>query len=300
MSIQMTCPAAADLPQVAVDLSYWQTDRDALQVHPGDLGWHSMVGPEKTAANLRIWSRNGTMVALGLLDGPDVLRMAIDPAAQDDDELAQQISSDVNDPDIGILPAGKGIIEARSARSLRKVLADEGWTDDELWTSFHCDLSRPIDKEPIERTQVRVEKAGPDEAEAWVTVHWSAFKGTEFGDADKERLLQKWKNLAEGPFAHLARHLIAFDQNDVAVAVTTAWSAGKGRPGLIEPMGVHRDHHRRGYGAAIVTAATVALKEMGSSSAGVAAENANSGALATYAKAGFSAQEPVADLKRPA
>lgn len=300
MSIRMTTPEATDLCRIAVDLSYWQSDRGALQLHPGDLGWHSLVGAERTAADLRVWSRNGKMVALGMLDGPEVLRIAMDPTAHDDDELAQQIGSDLNHPDSGVLAAREAAVEARGARSLQRFLSDEGWTADEPWTPFHRDLSRPIDRDPIVKTELRVEAAGPDQAEAWVTVHWSAFKGTPFGAEDKRRLLQRWGTMFEGPFSHLARHLIAFDRNDDAVAVTTVWSAGIGRPGLIEPMGVHRDHRGHGYGVAITIAGAAALKDMGASSAVVATNTSNIGALATYAAAGFAAHEPVADLKRPA
>lgn len=298
--ILMTCPAAIDLPRIADVLSEWQTDHGAFQIHPGDLGWHSLVGAAKTAADLRVWSRNGKLVALGLLDKPGVLRVAMDPAAHDDDQLARQVGSDVNNPDAGVLPVGEAVIEIRGARSLHRFLTGEGWNVYELWTPFRYDLSRPIGRDRMERTGVRVEAIGPDQAEAWVTVHWSAFKGTPFGDAEKGRLLQRWHAMAGGPFSHLARHLMAFDTNDDAIAITTVWSAGTGRPGLIEPMGVHRDHRGHGYGAAITVAGVAALKEMGASSAMVVAETSNVGALATYEAAGFAAHEPVADLKRPA
>ncbi|MGO1315558.1 MAG: GNAT family N-acetyltransferase, partial [Cellulomonadaceae bacterium] len=228
-----------DLPRLAAELSDWQSDRAVPQLHPGDLGWHSLVGPARTAADLRVWARDGETVALAMLDGPDLVRMAIDPSAHDDDELARQIGSDVSDPDAGVLAAGEAAIEARGARSLRGFLAHAGWTAAEPWTPFRRDLSRPIDRGPADRADIRVEAAGPDRAEAWVAVHWSAFKGTPFRDVDRRRVLGRWRTMADGPFAHLARHLIAVDRDDRAVAVTTVWSAGPGRPGLIEPMGVH-------------------------------------------------------------
>lgn len=61
-----------------------------------------------------------------------------------------------------------------------------------------------------------------------------------------------------------ATSLAAFDDHDNAVSVTTVWSAGPGRPGLIESMGFHRDHRGRGYGVAITVAAASALRQMGS------------------------------------
>jgi ribosomal protein S18 acetylase RimI-like enzyme len=82
------------------------------------------------------------------------------------------------------------------------------------------------------------------------------------------------------------------------VAVTSVWAAGPGRPGLIEPMGVHQDHHGKGHGVAITLAGARALQQTGSSSALVVAEGSNAGALATYLASGFVPSAPVTDLRR--
>jgi GNAT superfamily N-acetyltransferase len=47
------------------------------------------------------------------------------------------------------------------------------------------------------------------------------------------------------------------------VAAVTVWSAGPGKPGLLEAMGVHREHRGLGYGKAITVAAAAALQELG-------------------------------------
>ncbi|MGW6228716.1 GNAT family N-acetyltransferase, partial [Cellulosimicrobium cellulans] len=72
-----------------------------------------------------------------------------------------------------------------------------------------------------------------------------------------------------------------------AVAVIGVWSAGPGRPGLIEPMGVHAAHRGRGLGRAVTLAGLAALRELGSSSALVATPASNVGGVATYVSAGF-------------
>jgi ribosomal protein S18 acetylase RimI-like enzyme len=82
------------------------------------------------------------------------------------------------------------------------------------------------------------------------------------------------------------------------VAAVTVWSAGPGKPGLLEPMGVHRDHRGHGYGKAISVAAAAALREMGSSSALVCTPSSNVAAVATYASAGFVPLQEVRDLVR--
>ena len=95
-----------------------------------------------------------------------------------------------------------------------------------------------------------------------------------------------------------ARCLIAYDDQGDAVAAVTVWSAGPGRPGLLEPMGVHRDHRGQGWGRAITIAAGAALQELGSSSAVVCTPSSNEGAVATYSSAGFQPLPVVPDLRR--
>ena len=73
-----------------------------------------------------------------------------------------------------------------------------------------------------------------------------------------------------------------------------------GRPGLLEPMGVHREYRGHGYGTAISVAAAAALRELGSSSATVCTASSNVGAVATYKSAGFQQLPDVRDLHRSA
>lgn len=299
MSTVMSTPGVHDLDHLAGVLSGWQHDVGPLHLHPGDLGWHSLRGAANTAASLRAWSREGRVLALGLLDGPDgLLRMAVDPDLRDDEELSRQLVADVNDPQRGVLDAGHAIVEARGAERFSQLLAEEGWQPDEPWTPLRRDLSAPVDEDRVKGAGVRIETIGPDRVDPWVAVHWSAFKGTPFGEKERRDLADRWLTMTEGPFYHRARSLAAFDGQGNAVAVTTVWSAGPGRPGLVEPMGVHRDHRGHGYGAAISVAAASALRGMGSSSAIVCAESSNAGAVATYVAAGFTAHEQVADLQR--
>ena len=89
-----------------------------------------------------------------------------------------------------------------------------------------------------------------------VAVQRAAFERSTFTE-------QSWRAMAEGPLYADARCLVAYDDVDVAVAAVTAWSAGIGRPGLLEPMGVHREYRGRGYRRAICLAAAQTLRELG-------------------------------------
>jgi ribosomal protein S18 acetylase RimI-like enzyme len=122
-------------------------------------------------------------------------------------------------------------------------------------------------------------------------VQRAAFDGSTFTD-------ERWHAMAAGlPYAD-ARCLVAYDDQGTAVAAVTVWSAGPGRPGLLEPMGVHREHRGHGFGRAICVAAASALQELGSSSALVCTPSSNAGGVATYRSAGFQERAEVRDRYR--
>ncbi|MEV6330437.1 GNAT family N-acetyltransferase [Streptomyces sp. NPDC051909] len=286
MAISLNTPGVDGLGSAVNALREWQDDGAPMQLHPGDLGWFWQSGAEATAAAVRTWSRGGRILAVGLLDGPGLLRMTMAPDALQDGELARRLVADVTEPERGVLPEGKVNIEAPLGALLQDLLAEAGWPVDEPWTPLRRDLS-----EPVRDPGVRVEVAGPERAPDFAAVHRSAFGGSRFTD-------ERWHRMAAGlPYAD-ARCLVAYDDRGEAVAAVTVWSAGPGRPGLLEPMGVHREHRRRGYGEAISVAAAAALRELGASSAIVCTPNANAGAVATYEAAGFRSRPEVRDRYR--
>jgi ribosomal protein S18 acetylase RimI-like enzyme len=108
--------------------------------------------------------------------------------------------------------------------------------------------------------------------------------------------VERWTAMSQSPAYQDARCLVGYDGRGNAVAAATVWSAGAGRPGLLEPMGVHRDHRGNGYGTAITRTAASVLRDMGASSATVATPTSNQGAVATYESAGFRRMPAVADF----
>jgi GNAT superfamily N-acetyltransferase len=294
MSIALSTPGADGLAEAADVMRDWQYDGAPVQLHPGDLGWHWRFGAEATAAAVRTWSRSGQILAVGLLDGPGLVRLAIAPAAQHDGELASQLLADVTQPERGVLPAGNACVEARFGAAFRGLLRDDGWAADEPWTPLQRDLAEPPDLEKTVRDRgVRVEVIGPERAGERAAVQRAAFGGSTF-------TAERWHAMTAGPQYADARCLVAYDDQGTAVATATVWSAGPGRPGLLEPMGVHRGHRGHGYGTAITVAAAATLRELGSSTATVCTKSSNVGAVATYASAGFRQFPEVPDLRRPA
>jgi ribosomal protein S18 acetylase RimI-like enzyme len=274
MGIELNTPGTADLGRALAALREWQSDDAPMQLHPGDLGWFWRFGADATAAAVRTWSQDGRVLAFGFLDGDDVLRVTTAPERFHDAALAERMAADIADPERGVLPAGKVNVEVPTGAALHDRLAAIGWGTDEAWTPLRRDLTAPV-----EDPGLRIETAGPGQAELRAGLHRSAFEGSTFA-ADH------WRAMASGPEYADARCLIGYDGPD-AVAAVTVWSAGPGRPGIIEPMGVHADHRGRGHGKAVCVAAAAALRDLGASSALVCTPSTLTGAVATYRSAGF-------------
>ena len=288
MAIVVGKPGVDGLGDAVGALREWQYDEAPTQLHPGDLGWFWRFGAEATAAAVRTWSRDGRILAVGLLDEPELLRLTIAPDAQRDKELARRLVEDVADPEHDVLPAGKVYIEAPKGALLHDLLSEHGWNDDEPWTPLHRDLTEPV-KDP----GVRIEVVGPERASVQTAVIRASFDRSTFTD-------ERWHAMAAGVAYADARCLAAYDDQGTAVAAVTVWSAGPGRPGLLEPMGVHRDHRGRGHGTAITVAAAAALRELGSSCAIVCTPSSNVSAIATYESAGFRRLPEARDKRRDA
>jgi GNAT superfamily N-acetyltransferase len=284
-SIELNVPDVGELDEIVNAMREWQTDGLPVQLHPGDLGWNWQHGPEALAAVLRTWRHNGAVLAVGLLDSPQLIRMAIAPGYEDDATLAHQLLGDLH-PDRGVLPRGEVRVEARFGETLRSLLREVGWVPDEPWTPLQRDLTAPV-----EDCGLRVEVVGPELADVRVAVQRAAFANSTFSR-------ERWNAMAAGVPYESAQCLLAYDNDDTPVAVATVWSAGPGKPGLLEPVGVHHEHRGRGYGTAISIGAAAALRTLGSSYATVCTPSANVGAVATYVAAGFQQLPEVPDLRR--
>ena len=278
MTIELSRPGTDTLGEVVATLRGWQGAEVPFQLHPGDLGW-AWGWHDGVAALLRTWRQDGELLAIGMLDGPDLLRLALAPQAQQDEALARQVVRDVADPAAGVLPAGAAALEAPLDALVHDLLGEAGWDLDEPWTVLSRDLSAPV-----EDPGVRIEVVGPELAPVWAGVYRAAFANTRLTE---QQLVERWEKLMGGLPAAESRSLVAFDEQDQAVAAVIVWAAGPGRSGILEPMGVHPDHRGHGHGKTISVAAAAALQELGASAASVATHTSNVGAVATYQAAGF-------------
>ncbi|MGW8355700.1 GNAT family N-acetyltransferase [Streptomyces wedmorensis] len=288
MAIVLGTPAVDGVREAIAALREWQYDQAPMQLHSGDIGWNYRLGTAETAAAVRTWRRDGRILAVGMLDSPTLVRMTVAPDAFQDEGLARRLVEDFSLPERGVLPEGAVSIEAPLGLLLHDLLTKEGWGVDTPWTPLFRGLA-----EPVEDPGVRIRTIGPEQAEDFADVLRSAF--------DTSRPTREYLHaMSAGPFYGDARCLGAYDDQGNVTAAVTVWSAGPGKPGLVEPMGVHQHHRGRGYGRAITVAGAAALREMGSSSVRVCTPSSNVGAIATYKAAGFEARPEVRDRIRTA
>ena len=159
VAIVLDKPGVDGLSEAVEVLREWQYEGAPMQLHPGDLGWFWRFGAAATAAAVRTWSRDGQILAVGLLDGPTLLRLTMAPDAQRDDELARQLVEGITAPERGVLMDGKVYVEAPIGALVHELLAEDGWNTDEPWTPLRRDLT-----EPVRDPGVRIEVIGPEHA----------------------------------------------------------------------------------------------------------------------------------------
>ena len=288
MAVVMRSPEPGGLDAVIDELASWQDDHAPLQLHPGDIGWALRQGREAVACSLRTWADQcGETVAIGMLEGPELLRLAIRPDLQSHHATAQGLAQVVARRGRGALLSDAAAIELPTGAVLDDLLAEDGWIADEPWVPLQRDL-----RQPPPAPDLRIEVVGPESAAARVRVHRDSFgSASTFTD-------QAWRILHSDPVYRRARCLLGIAEDGTAVAATTVWSAGTGRPGLIEPLGVSAEHRGHGFGAAIARAAMAVLRDLGSSGAQVCTPSSNRAGVAAYLSAGFSARPERRDRRR--
>ena len=287
MSITLETATVGSLDEVVEAVASWQQDGGSVQLHPGDLGWNSSFGADALARSLRVWRRDGLILAAGMVED-GLIRMALAPTVDRDESFAAQLLADLSDPERGVLPAGSASVEARYGAAFRELLRQNGWVADESWTPLRRDLT-----EKVEECGLRIEIVDQSNAPERVAVHRASFPNSTL-------TLERWQAVTASAPYRRARCLLGYDAHDIPVAAATVWSAGPGRPGLLEPLGVHQDHRGHGYGKAISLAAAAALQALDASSATVCTPTTNTAGVATYASAGFKNLPPTTDFRRKA
>ncbi len=271
--------ASAD--ETVAALRGWERPGDCgWQLHAGDIGWHLRNDDDQVDRTLlQLRDASGALAAVGLLDGPGLLRLALDPDHLHDPALATAVADAAEDR-LGRAGTAEAYVDGPAAARWRAELARRGWDlDPDPWVH----LWRPLGAADAERDVSRVAPvSGAADVADRVAVQRSAFENSTFTEA-------RWARMSSSAAYDPRLDLLARDEDGTAVAALTAWSAGEGRCALVEPVATAAGHTRKGHGRRLLDGAAAALARVGASGVAVWTPASNEAALAAYRSAGFSA-----------
>ena len=92
--------------------------------------------------------------------------------------------------------------------------------------------------------------------------------------------------------------IVAVHADGTFMGFSVTWYDELNRVGYFEPVGVHRDFHRRGVGSALLRAGMIRMRDAGMASATVWHASAEDRAVAFYQSNGFTSVNPVTRWQR--
>jgi ribosomal protein S18 acetylase RimI-like enzyme len=238
-------------------------------VHIGDLGWHLRFEDEIVAGTIVRWDRGGDLVAVAIREETSAW-LALAPSVGTDPVFAAEFAPAVT----ALLGAGEARLTVAPDWPVAKLLGEAGWETELRWPVFVRDLAA------APAWPSGAELVTPQTAAERVAVQRSAFDGSTFS-------VPRWEQMMSAPAGEFAVDLLVRDADGYAAAAATAWFAGTGRCGLLEPVGTHADHRGRGHGRTVVLAACGALAQRGASAAAVVTPETNGAGVRLYLSAGF-------------
>jgi predicted N-acetyltransferase YhbS len=267
----------------------------------GDLAWLARHSTHRELApDIRLWEADGALVAWAFArsNGGFNLLTTADAASGD---LFDRMLDFVADAARAAVAAGDppvdlytyGIVSSRSPqdRALAEALERRG---------FHPSgpmggtLGRRLDE--VERPTVpsgytRAAVRTAEHLIGRVEAHRAAFAPSELTVGAYRRVRRAW------PYREDLDRVVVDDTGTV-VAFCTAWLDEEQAAGLLEPVGVHPAHQRRGLGRAVCLDALGALHAAGAETAQVG--YLTEAALATYRSIGFEAAWPDSEYRKAA
>ncbi len=247
--------------------------------HIGEIAWNRLqhVGRE-SGWRTRIWEDDGAPVAWGWVWLPEHLDVCVDPAFPDlTDDVLEWFESESTADELTVT-----ITEAEV--ELGRALVRHGY-DRANEERFFLHLLRDLDglTTPVlpDGYSLRSISGEPD-LDRRVAIHRSAFDPSEVTAESYRALTDVWPYRSE-----LDRVVVASDGTFVSSCLI--WIDERNGAGVMEPVGTHPDHRRRGLGSAVCLDALRWLRDAGATSAVVSArgDDAYPSARGLYTSIGF-------------
>ncbi len=273
---------AADLRAMhALIAAAWRVHGPRLTFHVGDLHWRMRPQAGRDPRrDVRLWhARSGDLAGFAWLDSADGGDLQCHPDAHRADlepELLAWMEARARERGATSLTVGGFEGDAPREALLRR----RGYRRQA--SSLHH-TRRPLDA-PVEPPALpegdAVRPTRPGDLPGLALAVASAF-GT------KPRPTATYEALRAGPAYRNDLDWIAVTPDGRVAAFCLAWLDAENRTGLLEPVGCHADHQRRGLGRAVVAAALGALRDAGARAAYACPPSASPPARSLYAACGF-------------
>lgn len=269
--------------QALVAAAYEQTD-----MRIGDVAWMARIHTHRELGlDIRVWEAGEALVGWSFFQSNGGFHLFAAPGAATDD-LVDEMLATVEGMARAAVAAGDtmsslstyGILPGRSALDDALALGLErgGFTRDEGGDGvLATELTTLV--EPSVPPGYRLATVDtPARVNGRVEAHRAAFAPSELTRAMYERVRRTW------PYCQALDQIVETSRGDV-VAFCTAWIDEENAGGLLEPVGTHPDHQRRGLATAVCRAALSALRDAGARTAQVAFTTPQARAL--YESLGF-------------
>lgn len=270
--------------QDAVARAYLTTD---LRV--GDLAWLTRQHTHRELSlDIRLWeSDDGQLVGWTFFRSNGEFNLFVTPGHADltllDEMLtviaeAARQSAAAGDAAVSLSTYGVDPARSDEDRALAAALRRHGFT---VVSETGGVMMRDLDHLPeivVPRGYRLAAVQTPAHVRGRVTAQQAAFAPSKLTWEHYERVRRTWPYRAE-----LDR--IVLTDDDVVVAFCTAWLDEENTAGLLEPVGTHPTHQRRGLGRAVCADALRALRDAGARTAQVVYASDAAGAL--YRAIGF-------------
>ena len=248
----------------------WRRLGPYAPVHVGDVAWWMYQRPNRLAeATVQLWLEDGACVAFAWnwLSKGD-LDCVVHP---DRPEFLDDVLAWADAPTVFTQ-------ESDSQKIARLEAHGYGRVDGEVSNHMVLELDAELE-EPQVPDGYRLRTVGPPDLERRVEVHRAAFAPSRVVPESYARLQQEW------PYRADLDHVIEA-QDGTFAAFCLAWLDEENRAGLLEPVGTHPDHRRRGLATAVCLGAVRSLRSAGAAVAVIGSLDP-SPAEAVYEKVGF-------------
>lgn len=229
----------------------WRLLGPLAPVHVGDLTWWMYQRPNRLAdARVHLWLEDGDCVAFAWnWLGRGDLDCVVHP---DRPELLDEVLASADAAAVYTQESDAEKIARLGAHGFERV---DGHVFNHMVRSLDDELPEPALPDGYRLRTVR-----PEDLERRVEVHRAAFAPSRVVPESYARLQREW------PYRADLDHVVEAPDGSFA-AFCISWLDERNRGGLLEPVGTHPDHRRRGLATAVCLAAIRSLRALGAETA---------------------------------